>query len=74
MPSPRSYGSPCKEVVNQWQVMAEAWAIEIREAFLQRKPCPIIPATGFETILKMAFDLAQIPVDSMEKFTMKEDQ
>lgn len=74
MSSPRSYGPPRREVVNQWQAMAEAWAVQIRQAFLQRKPCPIIPAKGYETILEWAFQLAQIPAESMEKSKMEEEQ
>ena len=38
--------------------LATAWSKQIREAWLNRKPCPIIPAPGFEHILHWAFDLA----------------
>ena len=41
--------------------LAESWAKDIRQAFLDRKPCPIIPAPGYEYVLAMAFNLAQVP-------------
>lgn len=45
----------------QVKAIAQNWSIDIRKAFRDRKPCPIIPAPGFEIALDMAFDLACIP-------------
>jgi len=45
----------------QSKELAARWAVEIREAWLKRKPCPIIPNFWYEGVLQMAFDLAGIP-------------
>lgn len=50
----------------QVKAIAQKWSIDIRKAFRDRKPCPIIPAPGFEIALDMAIDLAGIPKECMK--------
>ncbi len=50
----------------QVKAIAQDWSIDIRKAFRDRKPCPIIPAPGFEIALDMAIDLAGIPKECMK--------
>lgn len=57
----------------QTKELAESWARDIRAAFLERKPCPIIPAPGFEHVLHYAFDLAQVPVGCLAAAAVEED-
>jgi hypothetical protein len=62
---------------NAWENskrLAESWAKDIRKAFLERKPCPIIPAKGFELELELAFDLAQVPVGCLEEMEPIEEE
>jgi hypothetical protein len=46
--------------------LAESWAEEIRTAFKERKPCPIIPAPKFQHVLDYAFQLAAVPPECVE--------
>lgn len=50
----------------QTKELAQHWANDIRKAFRDRKPCPIIPAPGFEIALDMAIDLAGIPKECLK--------
>lgn len=48
--------------------LAESWAVDLRQAFLEGKPCPIKPVPGLlgtEWILRWAFDLAAVPAASL---------
>lgn len=52
------------EAENAWRnakALAESWAVDLRKAFLEGKPCPIRPAPGYEAVLWYAFHLAQVP-------------
>ncbi|MGV3756989.1 MAG: hypothetical protein ACO1QS_16530 [Verrucomicrobiota bacterium] len=53
------------ETVARDRDRAEAWTVEIRPAFLERKPCPIIPAPEFRWILDWALQLAQVPQECL---------
>jgi hypothetical protein len=54
-----------KAAVDQAEEIAESWAKEIRKAFLERRPCPIVPAPGFEGVLEWAFLKAQVPQECL---------
>lgn len=45
--------------------LAEHWATLIKEAWLHRQPCPIIPAPEYEHVLRMAFELASLKPELM---------
>ncbi len=51
---------------------AEYWARDLREAFVQRKPCPIIPEPRYRWILDWAFQLAQLHPDNLVAETKEE--
>jgi hypothetical protein len=40
--------------INRDEAIARAWAVQIREAWLKRQPCPIIPEPAFKHVLEMA--------------------
>jgi len=50
----------------QTKELSQHWANDIRKAFRDGKPCPIIPAPGFEIALDMAIDLAGIPKECLK--------
>ncbi len=45
--------------------LAEHWAAQIRQAFLDRRPCPIIAEPRFQWILQWAFEIAQVPAECL---------
>ncbi|MEI7733206.1 MAG: hypothetical protein WCO56_26785 [Verrucomicrobiota bacterium] len=59
MPSPGSILASEEETYQRDKERAFVWAREIKESWLNRSPCPIIPAPGFEYILKWAVCLVQ---------------
>lgn len=47
------------------QRLAESWAEDIRTAFKERKPCPIIPTPQYKHVLDWAFALAQMEPENL---------
>ena len=58
----------------QTQELAQHWANDIRKAFREGRPCPIIPAPGFEIALDMAIDLAGIPKECLKAAEPVDDE
>lgn len=54
-----------EENYRQMRAMAERWVAEIRNAFLERRPCPIRPTPEFESVLLLAFQMAQVPQECL---------
>jgi hypothetical protein len=64
-----------EENFQQCKRLAEAWAVEIRQAFLNRQPCPIrvtgvegvhpLDALKYQMILEWAFQLACVPKECL---------
>jgi hypothetical protein len=50
----------------QAKLLAQCWAEDIRQAFKERRPCPISPSFGFEVVLDMAIDIAGIPKECLQ--------
>jgi hypothetical protein len=69
-------GAPMPVAANLWaaqnarfeqtQAIAQRWSIDIRKAFATGKPCPIIPAAGFELALDLAITYAGIPKECLK--------
>jgi len=55
----------------QHEKLAQAWANDLREAFKERRPCPIIPEPRYRHVLDWAFNLAQL---DRENFTERVPQ
>jgi hypothetical protein len=72
MPRPETIWNAREEHMRQAKEIASKWAIEIKEAFLTQKPCPIAPMPRFRYILDMAFELAQVPVGCLAVVEPKE--
>jgi hypothetical protein len=55
-----------EERFQQLKRVAESWAHDIRQAFLNRQPCPIITSDPvYESVLQWAFQLAAVPKDCL---------
>jgi hypothetical protein len=54
------------EYYNNRKALAESWAAEIRQAFLQQRPCPIKPEPQYRWVLEWAFTLAQMTPENLQ--------
>lgn len=61
MRSPATVLAMENEAWQEHEQRAQAWAVEIREAFKAGKPCPIRPTFWHQHTLDRALDLAAIP-------------
>lgn len=66
MPAPAALFSARQAKWQQIQDLAQTWSNDIRKAFREGRPCPIIPAPGFEVALDLAIELAGIPKACLE--------
>ncbi|CAN5549612.1 hypothetical protein BH09VER1_BH09VER1_24950 [soil metagenome] len=70
---PGYFAARAQEALAKSEKLAESWAEEIRKAFIHRKPCPIIPAPGYENILAWAFVKAAVPAECLPPQQLEEE-
>lgn len=66
MPSATTVYAARQERWKQTKAVAESWSKDVRKAFKEGRPCPIVPTPPFELSLDMAIDLAGIPARCMD--------
>jgi hypothetical protein len=74
MPTAGQQIARAKDTFKNNEQIAQAWARELKAAFLNRQPCPIIPTPMFRHVLQWAYEIAQLTPDNLPTETEQQQE